>query len=222
MFELFSKTTRKQDHPESVVFTSTVQLMDGRWIDSFNFPLNPAALDRAIKEYGLAIGLMLYQINEVPGVSMLFLKPYEITIHMNKGSRPGKAIDDAVYLAVKVMAIDELTKAPTKMTVEHWNNSQMKNFRLDEGSSLHFCEKSIGMFHKPLTKGEKADLVNLGGPAVRFAEGILKIRGIDHIFVKPYEVTVHLADAFKWTSDLEAQIVYEIAREMGEFRVVRK
>ena len=58
---------------------------------------------------------------------------------------------------------------------------------------------------RPPTHGQ-AELLDVGVQGVKMCEALFAIEGVTNIYVKPYEVSVYIGQAFKWC-DVEPQIL---------------
>src|SRR3989344_8432148 len=99
--------------------------------------------------------------------------------------------------------------AKSKIVIEKFPNPQFRNYH----TSAQICETVIAHFQRPLDtrylrKGK------IGERGQELVKEVFSSKGVDQIYIKPYELSVEIGLAFDW-EDIENDVISALKKFYG-------
>lgn len=195
---------------------STKTLLLNQAIEMFNFPMDRVDIVDLVQKNGIAIALMVIELNQTKKVNHVFIKPYEISVSMFDGFPVDESIDAIVERMILNSAVIEDRKARTTVQVQTVPNMNIRRFH----TKVNLNGDGSGHFSRPLRETD-ADLHKLGSHGRSIVEKVMQIPGVVEVSIYRYNLTVEKANLFDW-SEIEPTVFEAIAREFGELNIIRK
>lgn len=207
---------KEQSYDRYAQFNTTTEVGQSV-IEMFDFPIrNLDIVDLAIK-HGIPVAVMIYSLTKIKGVEHVFVKPYSISVSMERHFHWDRQIDKIVENSIALAAIVESLNSRPKLIVNSFPNQEVREYSLD----VEICETRREMFYRPLRETSENPMNRLGKIGKALVKNIMSIPGVTEIDIDPYCLRIHIAEAFKW-GDVEPLVIEAIARETGELQISRQ
>ncbi|KKT49511.1 MAG: hypothetical protein UW41_C0005G0014 [Candidatus Collierbacteria bacterium GW2011_GWC2_44_18] len=195
---------------------TTRTLLQNKAIEMFSFPMQRIDIVDLVQKHGIAIAMMVVELNQTKHVNNVFVNPYNVSISMFDGFVVDKHIDAIIEKMVLNSAVIEALKTRTPVQVEAFPNQNIHDFH----TKVNLAGSESGHFHRPL-RTSNIDLLKLNSKGRSIVERIMKVPGVVEVSIYQYSLTVEKADLFDW-SEIEPAVFEAIARQFGDLKITRK
>jgi hypothetical protein len=144
---------------------------------------------------GLIVADMVADILHVKGVEDVFVKPYEVSVHLditNANPRWDENVDRIVHNAFRRLAEQS---QPRKIVIHNSEQGRRKF-----STNFEVSRTQIQDFWRPLRDSSEQYLKEIGSDGARLVRKLMDLPGVTEIWIHPYEVTVEISKAFDWNS----------------------
>ncbi len=197
-------------------YITKTQVLKTMPIEMFSFPMERIDIVDLVRKHGMAIALMVIDLNQTKRVTHVFVKTYEVSVSMFGGFAVDERIDAIVEKMILNSAIIETRNARTAVEVESFPNPSYHGFN----TKVNLTEDGSGHFSRPL-RASDPDLRKLGSHGRSIVEKVMQISGVVGVSVYQYKLTVEKADPFEW-SEIEPSVFEAIAQEFGDLKITRR
>ena len=194
--------------PHYANFHTTVEIIQHASIISFQRPIAKDFMELT-HQLGIRVAKLVVDLMAVKGVIQIFLKPYEVSVHMARAFAWDQKINRLVESAVEDLEHMSLIKGENIVKIKTYPNRFVRSFFTRNVIS----NSSIERFTRPLQAHSADDLNNVGKTGETIVRQLLKIPGVTEVSIHPYEVWVMIGDAFDW-EEIEPAVAYHILKAL--------
>lgn len=145
------------------------------------------------------VAKMVRDLLRIDGVHDIFVKPYEVSVHMDWMNRPfqrwSEKIDRIVKEAFEAAYAEVYPVSRKRLTITTFPNNRRRGF----ATTFEISNSRFETFDRPLRISSMEYLRNVGidggGELVRI---LMQISGITEVSIQPFEATVEIGNAFDW------------------------
>lgn len=155
---------------------------------------------------GTIVADMVTRLLRVYGVDSVFVKPYEVSVHLDTLKHPNvrwnEMIDDVVRNTFEALySVRHFCKPASYWQPRHCGQTVKMILSGERGefhTNFEVSQSVIEDFYRPLRTSSDEYLKKIGHNGAQLVSKLMKLPGVTEIFIQPYEVTIHIGKAFSW------------------------
>lgn len=185
------------------------------------------SFEDALRDQTWHVAKMVRDLLRIHGVHDIFVKPYEVSVHMDDLKRPwlkwNERIDEIVENTFKALGSEQGIPSGKRVIMD---TKSGKSVRFH--TNFEVSQSVIEDFRRPLRDSSESYLKKIGYDGATLVRQLMALPGVTEVWMQPYEVTVTIAQAFSWTEkdsdgkSLEYKIIHAFGQVFGEMTFVPK